>query len=190
MSAELPEEGAGEERPSGEPSAEWVTIGEVVGPFGHKGEIKVYPYTDFPERFTSLKSALLRLPDGVERKYQVRRARQHKNIIVMALYGVMSMDDAEALRGSTFVVPPEERHPLPDDQTFYVDDLVGLRVQTEDGEPLGTIRQVLKSPANDVYDLGHLLIPAIKDVVVRVDLTAGLMVIRPIPGLLDEPETA
>ena len=172
------------------PSAPLVTVGEVVGPFGHRGEIKVYPYTDFPERLVDLQVAVLRDPrGGPDRRYPVLRARLHKNIAVMQLEGVSTMDDAEALRGRHLVVPPAERYPLPGG-TFYVDDLIGLRVRTEAGREVGTIRQVLKGPANDVYDLGDHLIPAVREVVRRVDLDEGVMVIHPIPGLLDEPEVA
>jgi 16S rRNA processing protein RimM len=164
-----------------------IVIGEIVGPFGHRGEIKVYPLTDFPDRLLELKSIRLRDKSRKETLWSVRRSRAHKNIVVMALEDVESMTDAEDLRGMEMVILPEERIDLPED-TYFVDDLVGLRVRTEDGRDLGTIKNVLKNPANDVYDLGDLLIPAIKEVVVSVDIQAGVMTIHPIPGLLDEPE--
>jgi 16S rRNA processing protein RimM len=164
-------------------------IGEIVGPFGHRGEIKVYPLTDFPGRLLELKSLRLRNKNGQETHWEVRRSRQHKNVIVMQLNDVETMNDAEDLRGLEIVILPEERVELPKD-TYFVDDLLGLRVKTDDGRDLGTIKNVLKNPANDVYDLGNLLIPAIKDVVVSVDIQNGVMVIHPIPGLLDEPEVA
>jgi 16S rRNA processing protein RimM len=181
-----------ESRSSIEPAeerAERVVIGEIVAPFGHRGEVKVYPHTDVPERLVRMKEVALVGPDGAERRYPIVRSRLHKNVAIMQLEGVADMNAAEALRGFKAVVAREERAPLPKD-TFYMDDLAGLQVRTEEGRILGEIVQVLKTPANDVYDLGNLLIPAIKDVVVRVDLEAGTMTIRPIPGLLDEPETA
>jgi 16S rRNA processing protein RimM len=166
-----------------------IVIGEIVGPFGHRGEVKVYPLTDFPDRLLELKTLRLRNKSRQETLWSVRRSRPHKNIVVMALEDVESMTDAEDLRGLEIVILPDERVELPKD-TYFVDDLLGLRVRTDDGRDLGMIKNVLKNPANDVYDLGNLLIPAIKDVVVSVDIQNGVMVIHPIPGLLDEPEVA
>lgn len=168
-----------------------IVIGEIVGPHGHKGEVKIYPHTDFPDRLLDLETISLRKPDGSEREYTVQNARWHKNVILMQLEGVSSMNDAEAMRGMKIVIDRDERFELPDEDIFYVDDLVGLRVVTDEGAEIGAIRQVLRYPGNDVYDLGsNLLIPAIQDVVVNVDLEEGVMVIHPIPGLLDEPEVA
>ncbi|MBW3623273.1 MAG: ribosome maturation factor RimM [Armatimonadetes bacterium] len=166
-----------------------IVIGEIVGPHGHRGEVKIYPRTDFPDRLLDLEEITLRLPDGKDQTYPVQNARWHKNVILMQLGGVLTMNDAEALRGAKIVISREERHELPDEDTFYVDDLVGLRVVTDAGQELGTIRNVLRYPANDVFDLGNnLLIPATEEVVLEVDLDEGVMVIHPIPGLLDEPE--
>lgn len=167
-----------------------VVIGEIVGPFGHKGEVKVYPHTDFPDRLLDLKSVTLRAANGTERQYPVKASRFHKNVILMQLEGVPTMNDADVLRGMEIVVAPEDRVALPDEDVFYVDDLVGMKVVTDEGQELGTIRQVLRYPANDVYEVGNLLIPAIRDVIVGVDLDAGVVTIHPIPGLLDEPEVA
>ena len=168
---------------------ERIVVGEIVGPFGHRGEVKVYPHTDFPARIVALAIATIRRPEGTEADYRVIRARLHKAIVVMTLEGVSTMNDAEALRGSRIVVAPSDRATLPLD-TFYIDDLVGLQVKTDDGRPLGPILKVLKGPANDVYDLGHLLIPAIRDVVTEIDVRNGLMTIHAIPGLLDHQEIA
>jgi len=188
MSPREPAGGPGRSAPS-EGAPDRVAIGEIVGPFGHRGEVKVYPYTDFPERLTGLKTAIVVGENGEEIRFPVRRARPHKNVVVMRLDGVGTMDEAENLRGRRIVVNPEERHPLPDG-TFYVDDLVGMRVRTDDGRDLGAIRQVLKGPANDNYDLGYVLIPATREVVLSVNLSEGIVMIHPIPGLLDEPEIA
>ncbi len=169
---------------------ERVVIGEIVAPFGHRGEVKVYPHTDFPERLVAMKEVTLRSSTGLETVFAVERARLHKNVVVMKLHDVPTMTDAEGLRGLEIVIPPQPRRPLTEPDTWYVDDLIGLRVLTVDGRHLGVIQSVLKTPANDVYDLGTLLIPAIRDVIARVDLDEGVMEIRPIPGLLDDVETA
>ena len=103
-------EDAPKKRPSQPVSAsqtpQRVVIGEIVGPFGHKGEVKVYPHTDFPDRLLDLKTALLQSPNGTERQYPVKNARFHKNVVLMQLEGVPTMNDAEVLRGSKIVVSP------------------------------------------------------------------------------------
>lgn len=173
------------------PSPDEVVIAEIVGAHGTKGELKIYPRTDFPDRLLDLEEVSFRMPDGREQSYPVTNSRWHKNVILMQVEGIDTMSDAEGLRGGKIVVSRDDRHALPDEETFYIDDLVGLRVVTEAGEEVGTIRQVLRYPANDVYDLGNgLLIPAVREVVVKVDLDGGVLTLRPIPGLLDEPEVA
>jgi|YNPNPStandDraft_1061719.scaffolds.fasta_scaffold11611_7 16S rRNA processing protein RimM len=174
-----------EDRPAVAPSnTRPVAIGRVVSPFGNKGELKVMPLTDFPERLLCLKQACFLFPDGSERRESVDRVREHKGFFLVKLNGCDTISDAERFRDAHLVIPREDRTPLPED-TYYVDDIIGLRVVTEDGRDLGRIRQVYTGPANDVYDTGRVLIPALKSVVVKVDLAQKVMVIRPLPGMLD-----
>lgn len=173
--------------PSAPSRSDLVSIGRVVSPFGNKGELKVLPLTDFPNRFLSMGEVRLSLPDGTERTAAVEGARFHKAFLLLKIEGCDTISEAEALRDAHIVVPAEKRMPLPQD-TYYVDDIVGLRVVTEDGRDVGVVREVLQGPANDVYDTGTCLIPALKQVVVKVDLDAGVMVIRPMPGMLDSDE--
>lgn len=172
--------------PDAEPD---VSLGEVVGPFGVKGELKVVPLTDFPERLARLPDATFLGRDGARRRFPVRGVRYHKGMALFSLAGVDTVEAAEVLRGSHLVIPASQRTPLPAN-SFYVDDLIGVRVRTEDGRDLGSIRAVHKNPANDVYDTGEVLIPALKRVVLQVDLQKRSMVIRPLPGMLDDAEEA
>jgi len=177
----------GRSSPSAPSRGGLVAIGRIVSPFGNKGELKVLPLTDFPERFLSMKRVRLSLPDGTERTASVAGTRWHKAFLLLKIEGCDTISDAEALRDAHIVVSSEERVSLPQD-SYYVDDIVGLRVLTEDGRDVGVIREVLQGPANDVYDTGRHLIPALKQVVVKVDLEAGVMVIRPMPGMLESDE--
>src|SRR4051794_35687796 len=159
------------------PPSEELIVGELVGPFGIAGEVKLYPLTDFPERLRRYRPLVLALPDGTRREVRVQRARSHKNLWLLKLRDINTPEEAEALRGAHAMVPAEKAEPLPEGH-FYLHDVIGLRAVTADGEELGTVTDVLRSPANDVYVVGSLLIPAVKAVVDRIDPAAGLLVIH------------
>jgi 16S rRNA processing protein RimM len=172
--------------PSG--STSWIVIGEVVGVFGVHGEVKVRPLTDFPERFERTRTVYLgeqHSPRAVE------RAHQHKNMVLLKLAGVTDPAAAEALRGTALAVPAAELQPLEADR-FYVHDVIGLRAQHVNGQPLGTITDVLPGPGHDlfvVHDAGgqaDVLVPAVKAFIKSVDVAAGVVLIDPIPGLFDD----
>jgi 16S rRNA processing protein RimM len=159
------------------PLTDELIVGELVGPFGVAGEVKLYPLTDFPERLQRYRRLTLALPDGSRREVRILRARPHKNLWLLKLRDVNKPEEAEALRGARAIVPAERAEPLPEGH-FYLHDVIGLRAVTAAGEELGTVTDVLRSPANDVYVIGDLLIPAVKAIVDRIDPAAGLLVIH------------
>jgi 16S rRNA processing protein RimM len=159
------------------PLSDELIVGELVGPFGIAGEVKLYPLTDFPERLQRYRRLTLALPDGSRREVRILRARPHKNLWLLKLRDINKPEEAEALRGSHAIVPAERAEPLPEGH-FYLHDVIGLRAVTAAGEELGTVTDVLRSPANDVYVIGDLLIPAVKAIVDRIDPAAGLLVIH------------
>ena len=145
------------------PPADGLIVGEIVGPFGVMGEVKLYPLTDYPERLRRYRRLVLALPDGSRQAVRVQRARAHKNIWLLKLRDINSVEQAETLRGAEVIVPPELAEPLPEGH-FYLHDVIGLRVVTPEGEELGTVTDVLRNPANDVYVVGALLIPELAKV--------------------------
>ena len=155
-----------------------MVAGRLVGPFGVRGEVKLLPLTDFPERLETMATLRLRLPNGEVRVRKVLGIRPHKRIYVVRLAGCGSVEDAEALRDAEICVRESERAPLPEGE-YYVHEIVGLRAVTEDGEVLGTVDDVLRTGANDIYRVGHLMIPATRDAVVRLDPAAGVLITRP-----------
>jgi 16S rRNA processing protein RimM len=159
------------------PPTDGLIVGEVVGPFGVAGEVKLHPLTDFPERLRRYRRLVLALPDGSWREVRVRRARPHKNLWLLKLWEVTTPEEVEALRGAQAIVRADLVEPLPQGH-FYLHDVIGLRAVTAAGEDLGTVTDVLRSPANDIYVVGKLLIPAIKEIVERIDPAAGLLVVR------------
>jgi 16S rRNA processing protein RimM len=172
------------------PLAEWsLAIGEIVSPFGRVGEVKVRLETDFPDRFARLKQVCLRWPVGSARLMEVEGARLHKGQILLKVKGIDSIDDAETLRNSIVQIKPDDAVKLPANE-YYIHDLVGCVVETSQGRVLGPLRSVLSGPANDVYVIGEgkseILLPAIRNVVVEVDLARRRIVVEPTPGLLPD----
>lgn len=148
-------------------------------------------YTQLPERFTWLEHIYLaRNPaDPAPQKLPVHSVRFHQGSVLLRLGEYSSRDELEILRGMWLLVPADEAIPLDEDELFH-HDLVGLKVVTDEGEALGTIVEVLETGANEVFiahgPRGELLFPNIPDVVLRVDMDAGTMLVHIIAGLLGE----
>jgi len=164
---------------------DWVVIGTVVAPHGVRGEVRVLPETDFPERLAHLGTATLVLPDGKLRELTVVGGRWHtaKGAVLLRFAECTGRTEAEALRGARIVVRPGDSPALPEGE-YYDWQILGLRVVTTDGREIGTVREVIHTPANDVYATEEHLLPAIADVVKQIDLAAGRLIIEPLPGLL------
>ena len=157
-------------------------MGIVKGAWGIQGDLRVESLTDNPDRFAANSRLYL---DGLS--VRVRRSRVVKRGIVLKLDSVHDRTAAERLRGKSFTVPAHLVPTLPEG-TYYHYELIDLEVYTCDGECLGTIREILATGANDVYVVerpggGDLLIPALKRVVVGIDILAGRMRVRLPEGL-------
>jgi len=164
---------------------EAIVIGKIVAPVGIRGEVKVIVLTDFPERFDVGSEIVLKPPKGESKRVRVAGKRPTKGGLTVKLDGVDTRSDAEALRDAEFVIDKSELARLSEGE-FYVFDIIGLRVLTDDGRECGEVVEVLQGGANDVYVTSTgLCIPALHDVVARVDVDKREMVIRPVPGLLD-----
>lgn len=166
-----------------------VTIGRIAAPHGVRGEVRVRPETDFPERFAGLRRAFL-VRGGRAEPVVVTGARAHGEAVLLTLDGVGDRAAAEALRGAALAVARDAVVPLGPD-AFYVFEIVGLRVRTEDGRPLGAVAEVMRGPAHDVYVVrgpaGEVLIPAVRAVVRWVDRAAGELVVALPEGLQAGP---
>jgi 16S rRNA processing protein RimM len=172
-----------------EPSSdEWVAIGLITAMFGIRGEVKVQPLTDFPERF--LQTAKVYVSDELDER-RVLGARLHQRIVLLRLEGVETANDAEALRNTKLYVPASELIALPPDR-YYLHDLVGLRVVHVDGTSLGVVRDVIQSAGNDLLVIQDartgkdVLLPTVKEFVKSVDVAGGVISVEPIPGFFDE----
>jgi 16S rRNA processing protein RimM len=176
--------GSDEKKKSAEPR--FIAIGRVIRPHGVRGELAVEVLTDFPERFDAIQAIYLGDPQQAD-KWQVASTRWHKDRILLTLPGCEDRTTAEGLRGLLVQIPIEEAMSLPEDE-YYPYQLVGLDVVTVEGDELGRLSEVIFTKANEVYVVvgprGQILLPAIADVVDRVDLDSGRMVVRLIDGLL------
>lgn len=165
-----------------------VTIGRVIGPRGIKGEVKVWPETDFPERFLERKRLFLEGPEP--RWVEVESVRFHQGSVLIKLMGINDRNGAETLRGYCLQVPAEEIPPLSEGR-YYHFQLMGMTVKTTTGLPLGTLKAILSTDANDVFVVEEerggreYLIPALREVVTSVDLATGTIVVAPLAGLLE-----
>lgn len=170
---------------TGSLSQEFLVIGQIVAPRGLRGELKVRVETEDPGRFSDLESVYLG-PDRV--RYAVAGARVHNDFALLVLQGVADRDAADALRGLTVYVDQDEALPLAAGE-YYQFQVEGLSVRDQDGLDLGRLTEVLETGANDVYVVagpaGELLLPAIKDVILNIDIAAGTMTVRVPEGLTD-----
>lgn len=167
---------------------DWVAVGEVTAPFGMRGELKVRPLTDFPERFAQ--TSTLYVGDD-HTPHAVEAARIQGAQVILRLAGVESIEAAETLRGATLWIPAAELLPLPPD-TYYLHDLIGLRVRHVDGRALGVVSDVLTGLGNDLLVVrepesgAETLLPAVKEFIKRVDVAGGELLVEPVPGLFDD----
>ena len=166
-----------------------VAIGEIGRPHGVRGEVRVIPLTDHPERFANPGACVL-WDEARDRRLPCRisRARAHGEALVVALAGYDSPEAVAALTGWLLAVPESEALPAPAGH-FYPWQLVGCRVLTEDGRDVGAVLRIEGSAAQDLWVVGGAgrehLVPAVADIVREVDLGGRRIVIRPPEGLLE-----
>ncbi len=173
-------------------SQAYLAVGNIVGVHGIRGEVKVELLTDYPERFSP--GATLYLgPEGLARPVRIEAARPHKGMMLVKFAGVPDRNAAELLRDTLLLIPEEQAMPLGENEN-YAHDLVGLQVETTDGRVIGKLAEILYTGANDVYVVNRpgaeVLIPALNEVVVQVNLEAGRMVVQLPEGLEAPPASA
>ena len=163
-------------------------VGVITSTHGVRGEVKVFPTTDDPARFKKLKQVIL--DTGKEdMELEITGVKFFKNMVILKFKGIDDMDTANKYRQKSLYVTRENAVKL-EKSEYFIADLIGLAVSSEEGEDLGFINDVLQTGANDVYVIKKtgeedLLLPAIKDCVKEVDIEGGKMVVHVLPGLRD-----
>lgn len=161
-------------------------VGVIIQTHGIKGEVKVFPTTDDAQRFKKLKKVTL--DNGKERReLEITSVKFFKNLVILKFKGIDDINEVEKYKKAALFVTREDAVPLEENE-YFIADLIGLRVVSDEGEELGTLDDVLQTGANDVYvvknDKGEeILVPAIKDCVKNVDIEGGEIILHLLPGL-------
>jgi len=168
----------------------YLRVGKIANTHGVKGELKIIPLTDDPERYNDLKYVYLDRKDDLE-KIDIEQVKFLKSFVIVKFKGVDDMDCAESLKDLYLLVDRENAVKLPEG-SYFISDLVGCSVYDENGECLGELTDVLETGSNDVYSVKdkqggrEILIPALKNVVKRIDLNSRKIEVLLPEGLMDE----
>lgn len=163
---------------------EFVKVGNVANIHGIKGEISIYPYTDDLSNFCSYKKFYI----GSQKKcFKIIKLRPHKNIVLALLENINTPEDATLLKSFDVFVDRAELKKL-DENSYYIQDLLGSNVINQDDKCIGTLKDVKKYPANDVYEIvdgnNIFYLPAIKEVIKKVDIVNKKIYIQSMDGLI------
>ena len=151
-------------------------IGKIVNTHGLKGELKVYPYIDYFEDVSFIYID--------NKKYEIEKARYQKNVVILKLKEINDINEAEKYRNKIIDLKEEDAPELPEG-TYYIKDLIGSDVYTDDGKLLGKLDDVFNTGANDIYQVGKYLLPVIDEVVKEIDIKNKKIIVHIIKGLLD-----
>ncbi len=166
---------------------EMLKVGVIVSTHGVRGEVKVFPTTDDPARFKGLKEVML--DAGKETiPLEIENVKFFKQFVILKSKGIDNINHIERYRKCPLMVTRENAVALGEGE-YFVADMIGMEIVTEDGERFGTLKDVLRTGANDVYVIesakhGEVLIPAIKECVLNVDIEERRMRIHLMDGLI------
>lgn len=171
----------------------YLALGKILRPHGIRGELRMQILTDYPERLVNdLKKVYIGEKITQDRAdiYNLKSARFHKDFLLITLAEVTSRNDAEAMRGKMVMIDVDNAIPLKTGE-FYLYQLIGLTVQTNDGIVLGQLREVIETGANDVYvvkgrEFGEVLLPSHAETLVNIDFEAKLITMNLPEGLLPD----
>lgn len=162
-------------------------IGQIVNTFGINGMVKVVPFTDDIKRFDELKRVYIE-NNNIEKEYQIEQVKYHKNIILIKFKNINKIEEAEKLKNKYLKINREDTKPL-EEGRYYIVDLLGLDVYTQEEVLLGKIEDIYNTGSNDIYvvkdELGkQLLLPAISDVIKQIDIKKGKIIVHLLNGLV------
>ncbi|MDO4649751.1 MAG: ribosome maturation factor RimM [Eubacteriales bacterium] len=165
----------------------FLKVGVITTTHGVRGEVKVFPTTDSPERFLELEYVLL--DTGKEKiRLSIQSVKFFKNLVILKFEEIDNINDILMYKGKDLWIPREEGQELGEDE-YYIADLIGMSVRLEDGTEFGTLKDVMETGANDVYvvstkDHGEVLLPAIRECILDVDVENNFMTVHLMKGLL------
>lgn len=162
-------------------------VGQIVNTFGIKGFLKVKPFTDAIERFEELKKVYICKKEKLE-EVEIEEVKYHKDMVLLKVKGIDDMNEAEKVKGLYLKIDRKNAKKLPKD-TYFIADLLGLEVYSDEGELLGKVEDIFPTGANDVYvvknEMGkQLLLPSIPDVIKEIDLEKEKIIVHLLKGLI------
>lgn len=166
---------------------EMLQVGVITSTHGVRGEVKVFPTTDDPARFKKLKKVVLDTGKDTL-PLEIQNVKFFKQFVILKFKGIDNINDIEKYKRCPLLVEREDAVPLEEDE-YFIADMIGMDVITEDEAVFGTLKDVMETGANDVYVIdsrehGEVLVPAIKECIVDVDIKARKMKIHLMDGLI------
>ncbi|MBQ2937694.1 MAG: 16S rRNA processing protein RimM [Clostridia bacterium] len=166
---------------------EFLEIGQIVNTFGIKGMVKIKPFTDDITRFDDLKKVYVETKKN-KKQYEIEEVKYHKDMVLIKFKGIDKIEDAELLRNSYLKVDRKDEPEL-EEGTYYIVDLLGLDVYSDEGNLLGKLDDIFNNGSTDIYvvkdELGkQLLLPAISDVIKEINLEEKKIVVHILKGLI------
>lgn len=154
---------------------ERIKIGKIVNTFGIKGELKIYPYVDYIDELSKI------YIDNKE--YTLSKSRNQKNVVIIKIKGLDDINLVEDFKNKEIEI---ERVDLPKlkEGEYYIEDLIGLDVYTDEGKLLGKLDDIFNTGANDIYQVNNILLPAIPDVIKKIDIENQKIIVHIIKGLI------
>lgn len=161
-------------------------IGQIVNTFGIKGMVKVNPFTDDITRFDDLKKVIV-VTKKERKEFEIQEVKYHKNMVLLKLKGIDKIEEAENLRNAYLEIARGDEPSL-EEGTYYIVDLIGLEVYTEDDKLLGKVDDIFNTGSNDIYvvkdELGkQILLPGIGEVIKKIDLENQKIIVHLLKGL-------
>lgn len=163
-------------------------VGVITSTHGVRGEVKVFPTTDDPQRFKKLKNVIL--DDGKQHlDLEITSVKFFKNLVILKFKGLDNMNDVEKFKQADLLVTREHAVKLQPGE-YFIADLIGLKGISDEGKDLGELTDVIQTGANDVYVFSRegtrdLLVPKIPDCVKEINLEEGTVLVHLLPGLRD-----
>lgn len=163
-------------------------VGVIANTHGIRGEVKVFPTTEDPQRFKKLKEVILDAKNE-QIKLEVSSARFFKNLVIVKFKGIDNINDIEKYKGKDLLIQRKDAVKLREDE-YFICDIIGSKVVTEDGKEVGSLKEVLQTGANDVYvvttlDKKEILLPVIKDCVLDVNIEEKIVTVHLMAGIMD-----
>lgn len=152
-----------------------IKIGKIVNTFGIKGELKVYPYVDYIDELSKIYIN--------NKEYTLSKSRNQKNVVIIKIKGLDDINLVEDFKNKEIEIDRADLPKLKEGE-YYIEDLIGLDVYTDDGKLLGKLDDIFNTGANDIYQVNNILLPAIPDVIKEIDIENQKIIVHIIKGLI------